>query len=267
MTNPRDSLGLGYCTGEQSARWPVKRNVLLEAGHVPLKGFSIHQTLAPVLKFTSESDQTYFELVVEAWVKPLDWWSLVLMNMKLMFRALRYWSNIKQIIFCLKSLLLHQVQLEKELGVKTESLPREKWDTWDPTLISEVQEYRCKYIYTYKWTQKQKSRLPFDPILFSYWYSLLWAHSKTETESVCGGKYLIESANVQTTSTFQNLFAIYSSKHFLPPQALQGWILFEIWNSSSEYFRVCLRRQIFSPRSSLSIFSLWTRTWDHFRWD
>ena len=165
------------------------------------------------------------------------------------------------------SLLSNQVQLEKELGVKTESLPREKWDTWDPTLISEVQEYRCKYIYTYKWTQKQKSRLPFDPILFSYWYSLLWAHSKTETESVCGGKYLIESANVQTTSTFQNLFAIYSSKHFLPPQALQGWILFEIWNSSSEYFRVCLRRQIFSPRSSLSIFSLWTRTWDHFRWD
>merc|ERR1719295_208027 len=31
----------------------------------------------------------------------------------------------------------YDVQLEKELGVKTESLPREKWDTWDPTLISE----------------------------------------------------------------------------------------------------------------------------------
>merc|ERR1719319_794134 len=31
----------------------------------------------------------------------------------------------------------YDVQLEKELGVKTESLPRELWDTWDPTLISE----------------------------------------------------------------------------------------------------------------------------------
>ena len=24
------------------------------------------------------------------------------------------------------------------MGVDTKSLPREKWDTWDPTLISEV---------------------------------------------------------------------------------------------------------------------------------
>ena len=31
-----------------------------------------------------------------------------------------------------------QVELETALGVDTKSLPREKWDTWDPTLISEV---------------------------------------------------------------------------------------------------------------------------------
>ena len=28
--------------------------------------------------------------------------------------------------------------METALGVDTKSLPREKWDTWDPTLISEV---------------------------------------------------------------------------------------------------------------------------------
>ena len=31
-----------------------------------------------------------------------------------------------------------KVELETSLGVDTKSLPREKWDTWDPTLISEV---------------------------------------------------------------------------------------------------------------------------------
>ena len=31
-----------------------------------------------------------------------------------------------------------QVQFESTLGINTMSLPREKWDTWDPTLISEV---------------------------------------------------------------------------------------------------------------------------------
>ena len=46
-----------------------------------------------------------------------------------------------------KSLLLHQVELEKELGVKTESLPREKWDTWDPTLISEVNQTKQQLFY------------------------------------------------------------------------------------------------------------------------
>ena len=30
-----------------------------------------------------------------------------------------------------------QVEREKELGINTVSLPREDWDTWDPTLISE----------------------------------------------------------------------------------------------------------------------------------
>ena len=34
----------------------------------------------------------------------------------------------------------HQVLREKELGVNTVSLPREDWDTWDPTLISEVSQ-------------------------------------------------------------------------------------------------------------------------------
>ena len=33
---------------------------------------------------------------------------------------------------------LVQVELETSLGVDTKALPREKWDTWDPTLISEV---------------------------------------------------------------------------------------------------------------------------------
>ena len=61
-----------------------------------------------------------------------------------MFIYLEYMFNVKQISFCLMSLLSNQVQLEKELGVKTESLPREKWDTWDPTLISEVQEYNIQ---------------------------------------------------------------------------------------------------------------------------
>ena len=36
------------------------------------------------------------------------------------------------------SLFDGQVLREKELGVNTVSLPREDWDTWDPTLISEV---------------------------------------------------------------------------------------------------------------------------------
>ena len=34
--------------------------------------------------------------------------------------------------------LFSKVLREKELGVNTVSLPRENWDTWDPTLISEV---------------------------------------------------------------------------------------------------------------------------------
>ena len=33
-----------------------------------------------------------------------------------------------------------QVQFESTLGINTMSLPREKWDTWDPTLISEVRD-------------------------------------------------------------------------------------------------------------------------------
>ena len=34
--------------------------------------------------------------------------------------------------------IIIKVELETSLGVDTKSLPREKWDTWDPTLISEV---------------------------------------------------------------------------------------------------------------------------------
>ena len=40
--------------------------------------------------------------------------------------------------FMLHCVTLCQVLYEKELGVNTVSLPRENWDTWDPTLISEV---------------------------------------------------------------------------------------------------------------------------------
>ena len=35
-------------------------------------------------------------------------------------------------------IFLLQVQHEISLGLNTANLPREKWDTWDPTLISEV---------------------------------------------------------------------------------------------------------------------------------
>ena len=31
-----------------------------------------------------------------------------------------------------------KVRYETQLGLNTSNLPREKWDTWDPTLISEV---------------------------------------------------------------------------------------------------------------------------------
>ena len=91
-----------------------------------------------------------------------------------MFIYLEYMFNVKQISFCLMSLLSNQVQLEKELGVKTESLPREKWDTWDPTLISEVQEYNIQIN-----TKKYKKCIPSVTFLFFegvhhvlfYWYS------------------------------------------------------------------------------------------------
>ena len=43
----------------------------------------------------------------------------------------------------------HQVELETALGVDTKSLPREKWDTWDPTLISEVMMMMVVTMYTY----------------------------------------------------------------------------------------------------------------------
>ena len=33
---------------------------------------------------------------------------------------------------------MFQVKYEQSLGLQTSNLPREKWDTWDPTLISEV---------------------------------------------------------------------------------------------------------------------------------
>ena len=38
-----------------------------------------------------------------------------------------------------------QVQFESTLGINTMSLPREKWDTWDPTLISEVKDTQCLF--------------------------------------------------------------------------------------------------------------------------
>ena len=38
--------------------------------------------------------------------------------------------------------LYFQVQYEISLGLKTSNLPREKWDTWDPTLISEVNNHQ-----------------------------------------------------------------------------------------------------------------------------
>ena len=36
--------------------------------------------------------------------------------------------------------MILQVQHESSRGINTMSLPREKWDTWDPTLISEVNQ-------------------------------------------------------------------------------------------------------------------------------
>ena len=142
-----------------------------------------------------------------------------------MFIYLEYMFNVKQISFCLMSLLSNQVQLEKELGVKTESLPREKWDTWDPTLISEVQEYKIQIN-----TKIQKNAYHLSPssslrVYFMFCFigipmSENTAKRKTIkltlsvqtkfaeakfSESVCGGKYLIETKNVQTTSTFHNI--------------------------------------------------------------
>ena len=35
-------------------------------------------------------------------------------------------------------LYVFKVRYETQLGLNTSNLPREKWDTWDPTLISEV---------------------------------------------------------------------------------------------------------------------------------
>ena len=36
------------------------------------------------------------------------------------------------------NVLQFKVRYETQLGLNTSNLPREKWDTWDPTLISEV---------------------------------------------------------------------------------------------------------------------------------
>ena len=117
--------------------------------------------------------------------------------------------------------------------MKTESLPREKWDTWDPTLISEVQEYKIQID-----TKIQKKAYHFSPSSSLRVYIMLcligvplsentakrkkiklilfeqtkFAEAKF-SESVCGGKYLIETENVQTTSTFHNI---------PPHEALQG---------------------------------------------
>ena len=45
---------------------------------------------------------------------------------------------LSSFIWRIPRIYLTQVQFESTLGINTMSLPREKWDTWDPTLISEV---------------------------------------------------------------------------------------------------------------------------------
>ena len=139
-----------------------------------------------------------------------------------MFIYLEYMFNVKQISFCLMSLLSNQVQLEKELGVKTESLPREKWDTWDPTLISEVQEYNIQINTKNAYHLSPSSSLRVCIVLCFIGIPMSENTAKRKTikltlsvqtkfaeakfsESVCGGKYLIETKNVQTTSTFHNI--------------------------------------------------------------
>ena len=49
------------------------------------------------------------------------------------------------LIFVLFLTFLLQVQHEISLGLNTSNLPREKWDTWDPTLISEVKTNFIKF--------------------------------------------------------------------------------------------------------------------------
>ena len=38
----------------------------------------------------------------------------------------------------LRAVAYFDVEREKEMGIHTINIPREDWDTWDPTLISEV---------------------------------------------------------------------------------------------------------------------------------
>ena len=52
-------------------------------------------------------------------------------------RTVAYFDVIQNSLWKIYQTFDPQVEREKELGINTISLPREDWDTWDPTLISE----------------------------------------------------------------------------------------------------------------------------------
>ena len=47
--------------------------------------------------------------------------------------------------YYLQIIYMLQVRYELSLGLPTDNLPREQWDTWDPTLISEVSLQKLLY--------------------------------------------------------------------------------------------------------------------------
>ena len=62
---------------------------------------------------------------------------------------------------------LFKVRYETQLGLNTSNLPREKWDTWDPTLISEVSLhlftiFSLKFLFHKTFVNQPKSELDFQ---------------------------------------------------------------------------------------------------------